>query len=49
MRKQSGADWQQAHLKRQAALVWLVLRGFITESLAEKLDAADNKIRAGRQ
>lgn len=49
MKKQSGADWQQAHLKRQAMLVWLLAHHLITESLAEKLDAADNKIRAGRQ
>jgi len=46
MKKQSGADWQRNHLKRQSVLIWLVTHCLITESLAEKIDAADNRLRA---
>ena len=43
--KQSGADWQRNHLKRQALLVWLMTYHLITEAMAERLDAADNAAR----
>ena len=45
MNQNWAGSWQVKHLRRQAALVWLISHHLIIESIAEWLDNIDNWVR----